>query len=117
MMLHMAVSHHGAKRLRQRAGLKKKSIERAVQIAYEWGKTRDKFEGALARYLFKLEKDSLRLDPRPVTAKVYGNNVYIFGRDEDEWWLITTWPLPPKYRPNKRPPKEWEFPVEELVVE
>ena len=80
------VSDHASKRLRERMGANKKSVERIVTIAHSKGKSRKDFKGRMGRYL-----DGLYLKYRKGNGiRVYGDIVYIFqGRT-----LITVFHIP-----------------------
>ena len=89
-------SAHGTERVRQRLGLPAKAVDRAVRNALARGTKRTEFSGSLRRYL-----DLLWHKGRERNAAdniiVYGQIIYLFAGD----LLVTTWPLPPKYRNRK----------------
>lgn len=93
------MTDHGEKRIRQRMKLPKRAIGRTVELAYERGKRRTEFSGALRRYMDKVHYKTRHYGKSPEIV-LYGNNVFIFS-DENPPALITIWPLPGIYRRMK----------------
>jgi len=93
------MTDHGEKRMRQRLKLPKRATDRTVELAYERGKRREAFSGALRRYMDKVHYKTRHYGKNPEIV-LYGNNVFIFS-DGDPPALITTWPLPGIFRRMK----------------
>jgi hypothetical protein len=85
----LRVSGHAAKRIRERLGLPKRAILRAVEKAWREGLDHLKAGGPLRAYLDGLVAD----DPAYKVLKVHGGAVFIFGADGT---VVTCWPLPAK---------------------
>ena len=88
-MSEAVVTRHGAKRIKERIGLGRGSIQRNVEKALADGVTHAETKGSLCRYLDRI----YLLNQRPNNMRVYNHMVYLFrGRT-----LITVLPLPQKY--------------------
>ncbi|HET8709597.1 MAG TPA: hypothetical protein VFL85_04960 [Candidatus Saccharimonadales bacterium] len=82
------ITRHAEKRLRKRAGLPKKAIERNFATALGEGKRQVHFKGAFRKYL-----DFWATDYHS-TPIVHGNTIY-FMKGSD---FVTAWEVPQKYR-------------------
>lgn len=84
------MTHHGAKRTKERAGIPKSATKKNAEKALQYGVQHNETSGSLNRYLtslyFKHETAN--------NVRVYCNNVYIFNGVK----LITMFQLPQKYR-------------------
>lgn len=83
-------------RVKKRLGLPTKAIPRQVNNAYSRGRKREEFKGPIRKYL-----DFLWYKGRNTQAAtdiiVYGNAIFLFaGRI-----LVTSWPLPARFRRTK----------------
>lgn len=89
----VAVTKHGAQRVRERLGLPKKTVERLAARALEEGAPHNAFAGGIKRYL-----DKVFLDHHNATnMRVLNGYLFLFN----DQTLITCWALPPKYRKAK----------------
>lgn len=80
------VTKHATRRIRQRLGINKKSVDKNAERALQFGLTHADVKGKLCRYL-----DGIYLqNRRPTNMRVYNHSVYLF-RDAT---LITVIPLP-----------------------
>ena len=105
----MRTTKHGDKRLRERSGIPRKAVSKQLARVVEFGKDRTTFGGPFRRYLdtlWRKGKDTERADK----IIVYGNDIYLFANGA----LITTWPVPVKYRPRKHSMKMNEV---DLILE
>lgn len=87
------LTRHGERRVRKRTGVPKRSAARAVGRAVLHGTPREAVSGGLRRYLDILYRRSAS-QGKDADIIVYGNNIYLFCNKA----LITTWPLPERYR-------------------
>jgi hypothetical protein len=83
------VTRHGAKRVKERIGLSKSSIQKNVEKALVSGVTHSETKGSLHRYLDGV----YLLKECPNNMRVYNRMVYLFRGNV----LITVLPLPQKY--------------------
>lgn len=83
--------------MRSRLGLPARATERAAANALVRGIKRTKFSGNLRRYLDALYHKGKR-ENSAQNIIVYGDVVYLFAGDI----LVTTWPLPSRFRGYKR---------------
>jgi len=81
----MKSTKHGAKRIRERIGLKKKAVERLAKQAFERGIPHQDTTGRLRKYL-----DKLLINGNANQIKIHSRQVWLFKND----LLITTWGLP-----------------------
>lgn len=89
-MSEAVITRHGAKRIRERIGLGKGSIQKNVEKALSDGVTHAETKGSLHRYLDGI----YLLNECPNNMRVYNRMVYLFRGSI----LITVLPLPQKYR-------------------
>lgn len=83
------VNEHAAKRMKERCGSNKSSIQKTAQTALERGITHAETSGSLKRYL-----DHLYLQHRKANnMRIWGDKVFIFYGES----LITVLNLPQKY--------------------
>ena len=83
------ISRHGARRMRKRLGIKKKSVDRMAEKALTYGVTHAEAKGSLSRYM-----DGLYLSHGTANnMRVYNRRVYLFRGMS----LITVINLPNKY--------------------
>ena len=88
-MTDLKVSKHAEKRMKERVGLNKKTIDNVAKRALEKGLAHKDLKGSLLKYI-----NSLYLSHKKANnIKVFNNKVYLF-RDT---LLITVIPLPFKY--------------------
>lgn len=82
------ITDHARDRIRERVGLPKKAVDGNVVAAFEYGVTHKEATGRLRKYF-----EYLFLSQGNVGANIrlYGNNVYIFTRNN---MLVTVLPLP-----------------------
>lgn len=85
----MRLTRHATRRLRQRAGLNKKSLDYMTQRAYDLGLRRRETTGRLRRYM-----DALKYGRGNTTIRLYANFVWVFGDEA----LITVYPIPAEYQ-------------------
>ena len=84
------VTAHGKKRIRQRCGIKLKSVDRMAEIAYTRGITHSESTGELKKYI-----DSLYFyNGQANNVRLHGDKVYIFCNDI----LVTVFNIPKKYQ-------------------
>ena len=83
----LIITNHGRKRMRERCGLNKKSVERIAEKAFTEGLTTDQVKGALKKWCVEHEKQE------DAQVKVYGNFLYIFRENR----LITLLNIPSKF--------------------
>ena len=94
----MVVTKHAAKRLKERLGLSKKTVEKVAMKAFQLGTDHSAFKSSAKRYL-----DGLYLSHKKANnLKVYANYVYLFHGEV----LITVLDLPKKYQGGKYELKE-----------
>ena len=86
----MKTTHHGAKRVRKRIGIKKKAVDAMRDAAFEKGLTHAQATGQLSRYYDKLflEYESAN------NVRMYANYVWIFAGKS----LVTVFPIPNNLR-------------------
>lgn len=84
----MYITTH-AKRRRGRTGLKKKTIDKIKDLAYENGVRRHDCHGRLRRYM-----DSVRYGRDETSVRLYNNFVWIFC----DYALVTVYPIPAEYQ-------------------
>ncbi len=82
-------TRHSAKRIRQRLGLNKKSVEKQAQKALDYGVSHKEATGKLCQYM----NGVFLLNYRPTNMRVYNRMLYLFRGDQ----LITVLPLPNRY--------------------
>lgn len=87
----ITVTNHGAKRIRQRCGISKKSVDRLANIAFEKGLTYNDITGSLKRYVASLYNFNGSAD----NIRLYGDKIYIFCNGDV---LVTVLNTPRKYR-------------------
>lgn len=95
------VTDHAAKRIRERLGLNKKSIQRNAQTAWYKGMRREEAGSRLRKYLDGMFFEEMRLSggKNKLDLRVHGEYVYLFDRWQDNnWGLITLWKLPGNLR-------------------
>ena len=80
------VSDHARKRMRERNGLNKKSIDRIADKAYKYGLKHGETTGRLNKWITKLY--FVNRDANSI--RIYGDKVYIFSND----FLITVFKVP-----------------------
>lgn len=83
------VTKHSAKRIRQRLGLNKKSVEKQAQKALDYGVSHKEATGKLCQYM----NGVFLTNYRPTNMRVYNRTLYLFREDK----LITVLPLPNRY--------------------
>lgn len=83
------VTKHGKKRVRQRLGLNKKSVEKQAQKALDYGVSHREATGKLCQYM----NGVFLMNYKPANMRVYNRMLYLF-RDNK---LITVLPLPNRY--------------------
>lgn len=83
------VTKHGTKRIRQRLGLNKKSVDKQAQKALKHGISHKEATGKLCEYM----NGVFLMNFRPTNMRVYNRMLYLF-RDNK---LITVLPLPNRY--------------------
>lgn len=87
----MHVTKHGHNRIRQRAGIPKRAVERMTKAALEKGISPTDTRGSLKKYLaFIYAKGNGRAN----NLKIYANKVFVFDGEV----LVTILNLPPKYQ-------------------
>lgn len=80
------VTKHATRRIRQRLGINKKSVDKNAERALQFGITHSEAKGKLCKHM-----DGIYLqNRRPTNMRVYNHSVYLF-RDKT---LITVIPLP-----------------------
>ena len=85
----MKITKHAEKRIRQRVGVPKGSVEETAKKALDFGLKHAETAGGLHRYI-----DALFLSHGVANnVRIYGQKVYLFCRET----LITVMPLPTKY--------------------
>lgn len=89
-MSEAVVTKHGAKRIKERIGLGKGSVQKNVEKALVEGITHADTKGSLHRYLDGV----YLLNERPNNMRIYNHMLYLFRGNI----LITVLPLPQKYR-------------------
>jgi len=83
------VTKHGTKRIRQRLGLNKKSVEKQAQKALNYGVSHKEATGKLCQYM----NGVFLLNYRPTNMRAYNRMLYLFREDK----LITVLHLPNRY--------------------
>lgn len=68
------VSKHASQRLKERCGLKKKSVHRMADIAFMKGMKEEDTSGQLNRFMVKLYCTNMDAN----NIRIYGNYIYIF---------------------------------------
>ena len=68
------VSKHASQRLKERCGLKKKSVRRMADIAFMKGMKEEDTSGQLNRFMVKLYCTNMDAN----NIRIYGNYIYIF---------------------------------------
>lgn len=82
----MVITKHAKKRMKQRCGVNKKSMDRIAEIAYENGLKHGELTGNLKKYV-----DGLYLKHKAGNQiRLYGDKVYIFHDKR----LITVFQIP-----------------------
>lgn len=82
----MIVTKHAKERMKERCGLKEKSVDRMAKIAYEKGLRHGDLTGNLKKWV-----DSLYFyDRRANQIRLYGDKAYIFHNEK----LITVIQIP-----------------------
>lgn len=87
------VTRHASMRMKQRLGLNKKASERIAYRAFERGFDGSNITGMMPVFLMETlnyEQESKKI--------LYGENIYIFGREEDNFALITVYRMDMHYR-------------------
>lgn len=84
--LKIRVSYHAEKRMRERMGLNKKSIERIAQRAYETGVRHCDCKGNLRKYISHVWENNKNAN----NIRIYSDKVFVFCDD----LLITVFHLP-----------------------
>ena len=85
----MIITRHAQKRLHERLGLQKKSMQRIVNKAYYTGKRLEDFNGGVYQYLYNIEHSNKQLHGDNSTIRVYGDFIYLFAGK----YLITVFQL------------------------
>lgn len=83
----MEISKHARMRLKQRAGIKRNSVDRLAARAFERGISHEQCTGKLKKYIDK----TWMKNKRATNIRIYGMMVYIFSIEET---LITVLHLP-----------------------
>lgn len=84
------ITNHAKERLKSRSGLKKKSIDRIVQRAFDEGITQSQTKGRLKKWV-----DGLFFYNMTATnIRLYGDKAYIFKKDI----LVTIIAIPPNIK-------------------
>lgn len=84
------VTKHAAKRMKERLGISKRTIEKNAEKALRLGIKHADTSGSLHRYITSLYWKEQTAN----NARIYCGNVYIFHNET----LITVFPLPQRYR-------------------
>jgi len=84
------VTMHGKNRMRQRCGIKSKSVVRLAGIAFEKGLTHADVSGSLSGYLTSL----YYFNGQANNIRLYGDKIYIFCNDV----LVTVYDTPRRYQ-------------------
>lgn len=71
------LTNHAEKRLKERNGLNKKSMQRIADRAYDKGVPRKKTKGRLRKWIDKAYYKT----ETPMDVKLYGDKLYIFTAD------------------------------------
>lgn len=82
----MHVTRHGAKRMKERNGLNKKSIDRMAKKALEEGISHSETKGQLNKWVTKVFFQNTNAN----NIKLYGDKAYIFSEEN----LITVLQIP-----------------------
>ena len=98
----MTITKHAKKRLRERLGLQKKSMQRIVNKAYYHGKKLEDFNGGVYQYLYNIDRSHKQLHGNNSTIRVYGNFIYLFAGN----YLITVFQLRQPKALTKKSKKE-----------
>lgn len=84
------ITEHAKDRMRERCGVKRKSVERLAKIAYEKGLTHAETAGALNGYLTSL----YFYNGTANNIRLYGDKIYIFCNDV----LVTVYDTPKRFQ-------------------
>lgn len=87
----MKITNHGEYRVRKRAGVPKKAVEKMAQRALKEGVSREEFSGSLRRYL---DGSYNHYNQEANNIRVWSEKVWIFADDI----LITVLDLPQRYK-------------------
>ena len=101
------ITDHAKKRMRERLKIPKRAVARAAWRAYVEGDQPEDYAGLMRNYL----DDAA--DQNDCEVRVFQNNIYVFGKAEDDFSgetnavLVTVHALdsPLKLRPTKLPTK------------
>lgn len=95
----MRVSRHGEKRIRQRVGIPRRSVERLARVILERGTRREAHKGRLRRYLDRKYEGTVASKKGSVIDVIlYGGTIYVIA-DET---ILTAYKLPSKLVRRKR---------------
>lgn len=83
----MTVSNHGGKRIRERIGVNKKSVERQFSLALERGYRQHELKGKLKKWV----TTKVFATGKPKECIIYNNNCFVVDSNEV---LITVLPVP-----------------------
>lgn len=90
------ITAHGRKRAKERMGLPRRAVSRTIDKVISSGKPRTAFTGQVRKYL-----DTLWMKGQMYGTKadviVYGANIFLVAGD----YLVTTWPMPQRWRNGK----------------
>lgn len=81
------VTKHAEKRLKERSGLSKKSVQRIAEKAFLNGITENETNGYLRQWIMNIKYRN----NRPRICKAYGDKLYIF---DEQQTLITVLQIP-----------------------
>ena len=98
----MPVTFHGKKRVKERLGIPHRAVQRSFDSVIAKGKKHTEFTGQLRRYLDMLAMKGRRYgtNAEPI---VFGDHIFLVAEEGHGPFLVTTVPLPKKFRMKKKP--------------
>lgn len=84
------VTRHGAARIKERCGIRRKAMQRLADTAFNRGLCMREFSGSFRRYLEGIYLTQCTAN----NLRVYGEKVWLFA----DTTLVTIWHLPNEYK-------------------
>ncbi|XWX29893.1 hypothetical protein KQUDLBSD_CDS0045 [Staphylococcus phage PG-2021_40] len=78
---------HGETRIRKRQKIKKKNVQKEIDLAFKEGLTHSECKGKLGKYVTRCW-----FNHKHSYARVYKNSIYFFSNSNDTF--LTVYPLP-----------------------
>lgn len=96
----MPVTFHGKKRVKERLGIPHRAANRSFEHVIAKGKKRFEFTGNVRRYLEMLALKGKRYgtNAEPI---VFGDYIFLVAEEGNGPFLVTTVPMPKKFRKRK----------------